>query len=217
VTEVETEVGIPRWIRVGVWCLPLYGLLTFVATLTHQPDPSADFRRYSEYLITDSFLAGHLLGSIFATAVGLLGLIALFIFLLRGKSANLAVTALIFSVIGNVFVVALFGVAAFASPAIGRAYLAGQDAVVAVNTDIYGTPLIVTGLLGTLSYSVGAILFGIAIWRSGLLPRWTGIAVALAGPLISFFGLFIGVTQTIGSLLLTIATVAIAMRIQKSE
>jgi hypothetical protein len=30
------------WIRAGLLALPLYGLLTFWTTLTHQPDPSTD-------------------------------------------------------------------------------------------------------------------------------------------------------------------------------
>lgn len=31
--------------------------------------------------------------------------------------------------------------------------------------------------------AVGFILFGIAIWRSGLLPRWAGLLLTIAGPL----------------------------------
>ena len=31
--------------------------------------------------------------------------------------------------------------------------------------------------------AVGFILLGIAIWRSGLLPRWAGLLLAIAGPL----------------------------------
>ncbi len=32
---------------------------------------------------------------------------------------------------------------------------------------------------GLLALAAGAILFGIAIWRSGRLPRWSGIPLAL--------------------------------------
>jgi len=36
-----------------------------------------------------------------------------------------------------------------------------------------------------LAYSAGLILFGVAIWRSGVLPRWAGVLVAIHAPLIS--------------------------------
>ena len=39
-----------------------------------------------------------------------------------------------------------------------------------------------------LAYSAGLILFGVAIWRSGVLARWAGVLVAIHAPLIS--GLF---------------------------
>lgn len=35
--------NVASWVRSGVLALPIYGLLTFVGTLTHQPDPNSDF------------------------------------------------------------------------------------------------------------------------------------------------------------------------------
>jgi hypothetical protein len=90
----------------------------------------------------------------------------------------------------------------FTTPAVGRAYLAGQQSIVEVNQDIIGLPLIVTALLGGLLYSIGNILFGIAIWRSNVLPRWAGVLYAPTGLLISILGLSIGASQTLGSLLI---------------
>jgi hypothetical protein len=41
-----------NWIRIGLLTLPVYGLLTFVDTLTHQPDMNADFEAYARYIST---------------------------------------------------------------------------------------------------------------------------------------------------------------------
>ena len=48
-------------------------------------------------------------------------------------------------------------------------HLAGRQNIVTVNQDIIGPPLILATLVGASLYSVGAILFGIAISRSGTL------------------------------------------------
>jgi len=45
-----SESGAYAWIKMGVWTLPIYGLLTLWGTLTHQPDPRADFGAYARYV-----------------------------------------------------------------------------------------------------------------------------------------------------------------------
>lgn len=65
------------WVRAGLWLLPVYGVLTFLATLTHQPDPQTEFESWSRYVTTGVFLVSHIFGSIFGAAVGILGLAAL--------------------------------------------------------------------------------------------------------------------------------------------
>ena len=110
------------------------------------------------------------------------------------------------SVAGSSLILTIFGFSTFASPAIGRAYLAGRQNAVEINQDILGVPLFVTALLGGLLYSLGTILFGVAVWRSGRLPKWAGVLYAPTGLLISIIGLAIGQAQTLGTLLLMAAT-----------
>jgi hypothetical protein len=54
-----------------------------------------------------------------------------------------------------------------------------------VKEAIFSSPafifLVVPGLL---LYVVGTILFGVAIWRSGTLPKWAGVLYAPTGLLI---------------------------------
>jgi hypothetical protein len=59
--------------RLGVLAIPVYGLLVFLSTLSHQPDYQTDFRAYAEYVTTTTFLVSHLLGSILGTTIGILG------------------------------------------------------------------------------------------------------------------------------------------------
>jgi hypothetical protein len=48
------------WVRLGLLLLPIYGVLTFIGTFTHQPDPNTDFEAYARYLSTTSYLVQHL-------------------------------------------------------------------------------------------------------------------------------------------------------------
>jgi hypothetical protein len=123
---------------------------------------------------------------------------------------RLALWGLVLSVAGMAFIMTLFGAATFAQPAIGRAYLAGQQAAVAINSDLYSAPAVAVGLTGGLLYSAGAVLLGVALWRAGTLPRWAGVLYAVAVPLISIIGLAAGVAQPVGAVLLIVSGAWIA-------
>ena len=179
-----------RFARAGLWLLPVYGVLLALSTLTQQPDYSTDFRGYAEYVTTDRFLVSHLGASIGGAALGLLGVLALLTFLARGRAVMAAIVGTALTIIGNVGNIALFGVAAFAQPAIGRAYLEGAQGIPDLNDDVYGTPLFATAGVAILCFIAGAILLGVAIAREGGPLRWPGIgyAVSLALFPILFFG-----------------------------
>ena len=81
---------------------------------------------------------------------------------------------MVFTVLGNTVTSAIFGVAAFGQTALGRAYLAGQKAAPALYNEIYSAPLFLTAIVGLLFFITGGILVGLAIARSGRLPRWAG-------------------------------------------
>lgn len=150
------------WIRLGLLALPLYGLLTLWSTFTHQPDPNTDFEAYARYVSTTSYLMGHLFGSILGVTLAIFGAVALGACLSNRRSA---LTAMVLSVAGNALILTVCGMSTFATSAIGRAYLAGQQNAAEINQDILGLPLIMTALAGGLLYSAGTILFGVVIWR----------------------------------------------------
>src|SRR5438270_393880 len=77
-------------------------------------------------------------------------------------------------------ITAIFGMAAFAQPAVGRLYLAGQtEAAVATYNDMYSAPLSVTAAVGLPLLVLGVVCIGIAVARSRVLPRWAGIGMAV--------------------------------------
>lgn len=199
-----------RLVRTGLWALPVYGALTLWATRTHQPDRTVDFAAYAAYISRPAFFWEHLFGSIGGTVAALLGAAALFALLARGSARRWALAGLVTGIAGNALMLTLFGVAAFVSPVIGDAYLAGDPGVAALNEEIYTARLGLTGAAGALLYSVSAVLFAIALWRSGRIPRWTAPVYGSTGLLIALFGLFIGIAQTAGAALLIVSTVAIA-------
>jgi hypothetical protein len=70
----------------------------------------------------NAFLESFLVASILGTGIGLLGFTTLFVYLAaRARRAGVALAGFVATVLGNMAPVSLFGVAAFAQRAIGKA------------------------------------------------------------------------------------------------
>lgn len=196
--------------RRALWLLPVWTALLFLGTVTHQPDPQTAFADFSAYITTNVFLVSHLVASIAGAALGSLGVIGLLLYLQESKGVGKAITGMVATVAGNIFLTAVFGVAAFAQPAMGRMFLAGETNAIDFYNQVYTAPLFGTAILGLLLFMVGGAFLGIAIAASGLLPRWTGWAYALSivGYVVSFILFPVG--MSVFSALLTVATAVIA-------
>ncbi len=194
-----------NWIRAGLMALPIYGLLTFWATFTHEPDRHNQVDAYVRYVSSNTYLLQHLLGSILGTILAIFGVLALGAYLANSRAGRLALLGMVLSVAGNCLVLTIFGFSTIISPVIGRLYLEGQPGAMEVNEAIFSSPafifLVVPGLL---FFLVGSILLGVAIWRSGTLPKWAGALYAPTGLLIAA-GVQIGAAQTLGSALMVAA------------
>ncbi len=88
-------------------------------------------------------------------------------------------------------------------PAIGTLYLQGQTNVIDIAAATFSgssaLPLYLSGIL----YSIGSFVLALAIWRCGILPRWSAIPYALQAPLLAFAISY--VTELLGAILLIIA------------
>ncbi|HEX5534848.1 MAG TPA: hypothetical protein VFX33_13995 [Actinomycetales bacterium] len=195
-----------RMTRLFIWALPAWATLLLLATLTHQPPYQTRFEAWSRYVTTPEFLVSHLVGSILGGALGILGFVGLGLFLVGQedrRTSRLAVPGVVCSVIGNVFVIAVFGIAAFAQPAIGRSYLAGHADVRPLYDDVNGVPLLVTALCGVLLLSLGVALLGLGIVRSGMVPSLAGWSLVVGAPVFAILGVVLAdAVQTVGAALL---------------
>jgi len=213
----DTVMPVHRAARIGLWLLPVYGILLGLSTLTHQP-PIEDFDAYARYVTTDVFLVSHLGASIFGAALAVLGVVAVTAYLVSGRSARLAVAGLVLTTIANIFLSAAFGSAAFVQPGIGRAYLAGVEGMPALNADTaYGPALGATALSATLLFVVSAVVLGIAIARTHRRLRAVGVAYAVLLPVFAISGFLLSAVQSAAGFAVAIATAVLAVQLPRAN
>ena len=196
--------------RAGLWALPIWAAMLFAGTITHQPDVHTDFAGFAKYVTTSEFLWSHLINSITGAAIGSIGTVALVLYLQNSRAAGRAIIGMAATVLGNTLTSSIFGAAAFVQPALGRAFLAGQQNAPAIYDGVYGASLFGTAIVALLLFIIGGIFVGMAIAASGRFPRWTGwvYAITTVGFVVSNFTVAEG--QTPMSVLLFAATVVVA-------
>jgi hypothetical protein len=209
-----------RIVRLGLWALPAWAVLLFFGTFTHQPPPQTQLAAWSRYVTTPEFLASHLIASILGAAIGIIGLVALAVFLAGRGRLRAAVWGLVTGVIGSTLVTSVFGIAAFAQPAIGRDYLAGHTA--AARAMYYaaaqGNWLVATAFTGAALLAASLVIFGVAAARIRPLPRLAGIGLAVAGPLFAVIGAALdNFIESIACAILIASTAWIAAAARRAE
>jgi hypothetical protein len=181
-----------KWIGVGLLSLPLYGALTFWASLEGQPDPNTQLEAWARFVTTNQYVWGHLLGSI----LGLIfAIFALGTYLSRSRAGRMGLVAMVMTVLGSPLFLPLQGISTFSAPEEGQAVLAGLEEFEELPPIFANTMAALTGLVVIVLQFVGNILLGVAVWRSGTLPRWAGVLWAGAHVLM-YLSLVYG--QTIG-------------------
>jgi hypothetical protein len=168
----------------GIYALPAAGVLTAVPWVLFLGNPSAkdDPEGYARGVASAVHTVGvylYLLGLIFL----LFGLLALYAYLARTPTSSWAGTAVIASVVGIALALPSFGITMMGDAVLADVYLGGERDLSAA-----------MGLLSdpTLTYRtsanfgvwviasvIGAIAYAVAAWRSGSVPRWAGVLVAI--------------------------------------
>jgi hypothetical protein len=200
-------------VHLGLWALPAWAVLLFYGTLTHQPPPQTQLAAWARYVTTPQFLASHLIGSILGAAIGIIGMVALAVFLAGRGRPRAAAWGLVTGVLASTLLTSVFGIAAFAQPAIGRDYLAGHTT--AAHEMYYaaaqGTWLVATAVTGTALMAASLVIFGVAAARTRPLPRLAGIGLAVGGPLFAVIGVALdNFIESIACAILIACTVWIA-------
>jgi hypothetical protein len=169
-----------RWIGVGLLGLPLYGALTFWSSVNPQPDPSAHYEAWSRFVTTDHYVLTHVFGSILGLILAIFGTFALGAYLANGRAGRLGLVAMFITILGSALFLPLMGVSTFSAPQEGQAYLAGIEGLPGLPTTFADTVMVASTLLFVVLLSVGNVLLGVAVWRSGTLPKWAGALWAAA-------------------------------------
>lgn len=183
-----------RWVGLGLLGLPLYGALTFWSSFDPQPDPSTHYEAWSRFVTTDQYVLTHVFGSILGLILAIFGTFALGVYLAGSRAGRLGLAAMVVTVFGSALFLPLMGVSTFAAPQEGQAYLAGIDGLSGLPTSFADTVMMVSTLLFVVLLFVGNVMLGVAVWRSGTLPRWAGALWAAAPVLMYPLGLVYAMT-----------------------
>jgi hypothetical protein len=162
----------PR-IRLGATALAIAGIL-FVLYPAMRPwgdKSTSDSEAVRAAFASSDWVAAHFFAMIGFILVSL-GLLAVWKVVSRTRAEGTAFAAVIVTWIGAGLTLPYFGAEDFALNAVATK---GAD-VVALAEAIRFQPLAVTTFaLGLLGLAVGAILAAVAVWRSGVLPRFSGV------------------------------------------
>ena len=186
--------NITRWMGVGLLGLTLYGAMTFFSSIDPQPDPNTHYEAFSRFVTTDGYVLKHLFLTILGTIFGIFGTIALGAYLTRSRAGGMGLWAMVLTVLGYSLFLTWAGTSTFSAPREGQAYLVGieefQELPIILAITLQGLTVVVSIVLGF----VGNVLLGVAVWRSGILPKWSGALWAAAPVLIYVFGLVYAMT-----------------------
>jgi len=200
-----------NWIRVGLLALPVYGLLTAWSSLDSQPDQVKEPEAWARYVSTTSYLVSHLIGSTGGTILAIFGVFALGTYLATSRVGRLGLAAMVVAAAGHALLLVPSVISTFATPAIGEAYLGGMQGV--IKGVEFHPAMMVTFLLGLLLAFVGNVLLGVAVWRSGTLPKGAGVLWVASVLVFYVLGAVLGTfttgaslpTQPVGALLMAIS------------
>ena len=209
------------WTRVGLAALPLYGLILGFTTLKPQPDQVADPDGWARFVSSTSYLVEHIASSVVGPVLVIFGTLALGALVSQSRAPRLAVWGTVLAVAGQILFMVPGTISTFATPAIGAAYLSGNREVMALEFSPVLAAIIGVALLLAVS---GNTILGLAIWRSGVLPKWAGVMWIAAAVIFYVLGAFLGMattgaslpTQPVGALLMTVSSAWIAWTVLRS-
>jgi multisubunit Na+/H+ antiporter MnhC subunit len=179
--------NINRWIGAGLLGLSLYGVMTFFSSLDPQPDPNTHLEAWSRFVTTDSYVLKHLLLSDLGAILAIFGTFALGVYLATSRAGRLGLVAMVITLFGTALFLTIGGVTTFAAPEEGQAVLAGVEEFESLPTIFANTAMMATFGVAVLLMLVGNVLLGVAVWRSGTLPKWAG-ALWVAGSALPLLG-----------------------------
>lgn len=189
-----------RWVAIGLLGLPLHGALTLWSSIDPQPDPKTQYDAWARFVTTDYYVIGHLLGSGLGLVAGIFGSFALGAALAATRAKNQGLAGMVLAVAGAAIFLLPMGVSTFAAPWEGFAYLSSGERLPDLTSSLASQLMSVTILVAVVLSFVGNVLLGVGVWRSHLLPRWSG-AIWAAAPILMYplglvYAIVVGVQST---------------------
>ena len=174
-------------VRLGMLALPLASLLALAGLYSAFKLGSGGILATGDNraIVSTGYFVSVLFGNVLALTVLIFGVVALYAYLANGGQRILALGAMASSIVGISLMLSRAGVFAYAVPALSRSFLDGKPESIMIVDSIFAGPVGTVESVSSLLYSAGFFLFGIAIWRSGVLPGWAGVLIAVHAPLIT--------------------------------
>ena len=170
-------------IRWSIFTFVLGGVLGLIALLLRGPVPlpNMDVEAWSKAVMGENYFIAQVI-TIFAYVIPFFGFWAVNDLLAENEEVEKwAFWGFMTAIIGTSLAIATLGVFSFVSPYLAEEFMLGDleapDIIMQVAT---GRPATVNILGGTL-YLLGTVLLGVAVWRGGALPKWSGLLLAAHG------------------------------------
>ena len=175
-----------REIRFGLIALALSGLLLTLGIPLRGPIVLADPGSFVRAAASPNYVLASTV-ILISVVLSLYGFFGLYRYLTYQAPSLIAFLAFVLRIGGIALVLPLFAVFAVNLPVIAKLYQQGNQEVIAVIEANFTSPLglALLGVAGAASI-IGLVLFAIAIWRDGRLPKWTGVLLALSLPLLIY-------------------------------
>ena len=178
-------------ILIGLWTFPISGVMAIVALFLRKfvNLPVGDITEWANSVASRNYLTAQYL-YILAYVIPFFGFWALYMYLAQKQKEPMAFWGLMGTLLGTGLPLTTLGVLAYVSPVFGRLYLQGDTHLPQLINEIAMGSSMVMGMPGAFLYVGGCLLFGIAVWQSGAINKWAGVALALHGLFIAFgFGM----------------------------
>jgi hypothetical protein len=166
-------------LRLGALALSIGGVLFLLYPVTRPWHDESTVDGALAAMSSDWWVASHLF-AMFGFILVSLGLLALWGAVRRTPAEPVALAAVVTSWIGAGLTLSYYGAEDYALHTLARKVEAGEDIDIVALSDAIGyQPAAVTVFgLGLILLAVAGVLAAIAIWRSGVLPRFSGIPFA---------------------------------------
>ncbi len=198
-------------IRLGILALPVAGAMELATTvLVWSEDTRAD-REWAELVVSTRYETAQF-ADLLSAVLHLIGIFALYACVAMTRGERWALGGLIFLVVYMVSWVAITGAAASVDPFVGRQYLEGHKDAFAIYGSGGYTGFHSNAVLFAIDWFLypGFVLFGVGIWRSGMLPQGAVILAIAFTVLTPVAGAVSAGLGFLGPLLLVIAEAWVA-------